>query len=144
MSDATAYKMVWKAAHLFKEYYGDYPKRIGLDIQTRYAEFCKQRGNYFAIIEPDPLERLRIPSWTVEEFDISTIQMKLKRTEISIEPLAFPDLAAWEIFHLNRSIASPDTVWAQWGETTAKMDIWFTEAGQHSIIWDEESWVELD
>jgi hypothetical protein len=139
MSDDTAYRMAWKAAHIFKEQYGDYPERIGLDIKTRHGEYCRRHGNHLAIIEPAPLERLRMP-WTAQDaFDPSQLMLKLKRTDITVWPLVFPDLAAWELSHLNMPLAMPDEVWCQWGNTTAKMSLWFTEQGWHCIEWDEES-----
>jgi hypothetical protein len=138
MTDDTAYRMVYKAARLFKERYGDYPERIGLDIKTRHAEYCRRRGNHFTVIEPEPLDRLSTPIWKVVELDtFSPPQINLKRTEISIEPLVFPDLAAWEASHLYMALPMPDEVWCQWGETTAKMSLWFTEQGWHCIEWDE-------
>lgn len=63
-SDATAYKMVKEAIRLFRLYYGDYPKRVGLDYQTRYQEYVTQHGWYWRSIEIDPLERLKVNVFT--------------------------------------------------------------------------------
>ena len=139
MNDDTAYRMVYKAARIFKERYGDYPERIGLDIKTRHAEYVERRGARFTIDEADMIQEYSYVPYKEAAVDIPVApQFKVYRTEISIEPLVFPDLAAWEVSHLYMALPMPDAVWRQRGDTTAKMSLWFTEQGWHCIEWDEE------
>lgn len=96
MSDATAYRMVRKAASLFKQYYGDYPTRIGLDRLTRFREYVATYGASLTIIEPDPLEHLYWhPLVALQEVSDNLLShVYYKRATISIDMLLFIDPVA--------------------------------------------------
>ena len=133
--DEIAYRMAWKAAHLFRKWFGNFPEHIGLDYRTRYREFTRERGdNMLTIIEP-VLTPVTAPLASLEMLAAPS-SFSMQYTSIRIDPLLFPDRAAAQASGMRVYLRVPDAVWCKRGEVTARLSLWFTESGWDAIMWD--------
>jgi hypothetical protein len=124
----TARRMVEKAAKLFKQHYGAYPERIGLDHFTRYQEYPQQYWEAYSFIElPYPLSDPSVWPDTIT----------YERITIKIDPALFEELTYEPLTQLiQRTERRKHEVVCERGGKQVFMTIWFSSNDEHAIIWD--------
>jgi hypothetical protein len=124
----TARRMVEKATRIFKQYYGAYPERIGLDYFTRYQEYPQQYWESYtfnALASPLPTN-----------LDGNTM-LSYERITIKIDPAVFEPLTRSPLTGLvQQSERGKHEVLCECDGKQVYMTIWFNEQGEHAIIWD--------
>lgn len=121
----TAGRMVEKAARLFKQHYGQWPTRIGLDYFTRMIEFAKQYGYWYTTIEP------------VGPLPEQPEQILFERVGIEVVPAIFEQVSCDpRTGRFQRPTRGRNEVLCERDDIRVFMTIWWTEQGEHAIIWD--------
>lgn len=124
----TARRMVEKAARLFKERHGQWPARVGLDYFTRMIEFAKQYGYWYTLIEPTSLP----PS-----AELLYAPVTYERVTIEIVPAIFEQVSCDpRTGRFQRPTRGRNEVLCERDDIRVFMTIWWTEQGEHAIIWD--------
>jgi hypothetical protein len=123
----TAHDMVEVASRLFKQQYGVWPDRIGLDWFTRMGEYAAQYGETYVANE---LLR-EVKSWTPDTI------VTYERVAIKIVPAVFEELTKHPLTGLvQKPSKGRDEVLCGRGDITVFMTIWFSENGHDAIMWD--------
>ena len=131
----TIHNFIKTAANVFKQHYGTYPERIGLDYFTRMQEYGELHffEHYFSQeIQDLPLSAI------ANYATCASLTATFERVQIKIDAAIFEQVRYTPLTHmLIKPEKGHDEVICEGNGVTVFMTLWFTEKGYHVIMWNE-------